>query len=74
MYNSPDLTAQLAREHHRAMLAEARQRQLRHQLDLPASRPLKATRTLVRRLAAVFASPSPIGRAGATAPQVPDAL
>lgn len=74
MYNSPDLTAQLAREHHRAMLAEARQRQLRHQLDRPASRPLRVTRTLVRRLATVFSSPSPIGHAGATTPQVSDAL
>ena len=74
MYNSPDLTAQLAREHHRAMLAEARQRQLRNQVDRPASRPLRVTRTLVRRLVTVFGSPSPIGRAAATAPQVPDAL
>jgi hypothetical protein len=50
-----DRMGQLASEHHREMLADARQRRLRPQHSRPASRPLRATSTLTRRLVAAIA-------------------
>ncbi len=55
MYASPDRLGQLARDHHREMVAAARQRQLRPERGRPAPR-LPA---LARRLAAAFAKPTP---------------
>jgi hypothetical protein len=50
-----DRLGQVANQHHREMLADAGQRQLRHQPGRPASRTLKATSTLTRRLVAAIA-------------------
>jgi len=49
MFTYPDRIGQLAREHHHQMLAQASQRQLRHQRSHPAA----GTR-IIRRLAAVI--------------------
>ena len=53
--SSYDRLGQLAQQHHREMLANARQRQLRHQQGRAAGRTLKATSTLTRRLVAAIA-------------------
>ncbi|HXZ73780.1 MAG TPA: hypothetical protein VEH31_23320, partial [Streptosporangiaceae bacterium] len=50
MFTHPDRIGQLAREHHHQMLAQASQRQLRHQHSRPA-----ATTRIIRRLAALIA-------------------
>ena len=50
MFTHPDRIGQLAREHHHQMLAQASQRQLRHQHTRPA-----ATTRIIRRLAALIA-------------------
>jgi hypothetical protein len=50
MFTHPGRLGQLAREHHRQMLARASQRQLRHQHGRPA-----ASTRIVRRLAAAIA-------------------
>jgi hypothetical protein len=50
MFTHPDRIGQLAREHHHQMLAQASQRQLRHQHGRPA-----ASTRIIRRLAAVIA-------------------
>jgi hypothetical protein len=54
MYTQIDRIGQLAHEHHREMLAEARRRQLRHQPGRPAPRTSRAS-TIARRLSAAFA-------------------
>ena len=63
MFTHPDRIGQLAREHHHQMLAQASQRQLRHQ----HSRPAASTR-IIRRLAAVIAG------AGMVPAQAPGAI
>jgi hypothetical protein len=50
MFTHPDRIGQLASEHHHQMLAQASQRQLRHQRGRPA-----ASTRIVRRLAAAVA-------------------
>jgi len=50
MFTHPDRIGQLALEHHHQMLAQASQRQLRHQHSRPA-----ATTRIIRRLAALIA-------------------
>ena len=50
MVTHPDRIGQLAREHHHQMLAQASQRQLRHQPSRPAG-----TTRITRRLAALMA-------------------
>ena len=50
MFTHPDRIGQLAREHHHQMLAQASQRQLRHQHGCPA-----ASSRIIRRLAAMIA-------------------
>jgi len=68
MFSHPDRIGQLASEHHHQMLAQASQRQLRHQHDRPAaSNPGRPAR-IARRLAAAIA------RAGAAAAQAPGAI
>jgi len=55
MFTHPDRIGQLASEHHHQMLAQARQRRLRHQ----HRRPPVSTR-IVRRLAAAIAGAGPV--------------
>jgi hypothetical protein len=55
MFSHPDRIGQLAREHHRQMLADASQRQLLHQDDRPAARTPGAVARMTRRLAAAIA-------------------
>ncbi len=62
MFTHPDRIGQLADEHHHQMLAQASQRQLRHQHGRPA-----ASTRIIRRLAAAIAG------AGVTA-QAPGAI
>ena len=50
MFTHPDRIGQLAREHHHQMLAQASQRQLRHQHGRPA-----ASTRIIRRLTAMIA-------------------
>lgn len=63
MFTHPDRIGQLAREHHHQMLAQASQRQLRHQHTRPA-----ATTRIIRRLAALIAG------AGAVPAQAPGTI
>jgi hypothetical protein len=65
MYTHPDRIGQLVDEHHRELLADARQRQLRRH-----SRPAPGTpgTTITRRLAAVIA------RLGVAAARVPESV
>jgi hypothetical protein len=51
MFTHPDPLGQLAAEHHRQMLAEARQRTLRHQRGRPSSRTPDIALRITRRLA-----------------------
>ncbi len=51
----PNLAGQLAREHHRQMLAEAGQRQLRHRHRQQAARNAGAAGTIIRRVATAIA-------------------
>jgi len=53
MFTHPDLASQLAREHHRQMLAEAGQRQLRRRHQ--ATRNASAAGTIIRRVATAIA-------------------
>jgi hypothetical protein len=53
MFTNPSI-GQLARDHHREMLAEARQSQLRHQASRSGSRTLRAPSSLSRGLTAVI--------------------
>ena len=62
MFTHPDRIGQLAREHHHQMLAQASQRQLRHQHSRPA-----ATTRIIRRLAALM-------RAGVVPAQAPGTI
>ena len=70
MFINPNLATRLAREHHRQLLAEASQRQLRHQHSRPA-----ATR-MIRRLATLIAGAGamPAPAAGAIWPARPHPL
>ena len=67
-----DRIGQLAQQHQREMLADARRqqlrRELRHQQDRPAPRIFNAASAITRRLAAAFAG---VGRAPA---RTPDAI
>ena len=54
--SSYDRLGQLANQHHHEMLADARQRELRHQQG--RSRTLRAPSALTRRLSAVIAKAS----------------
>jgi hypothetical protein len=67
-----DRIGQLAQQHQREMLADARRqqlgRELRHQQDRPARRIFSTASAITRRLAAVFAR---VGRAPA---RTPDAI
>jgi hypothetical protein len=62
MFTNPDLATQLAREHHRELLAQASQRRLRHQNRRPA--PARITRILAAAIA----------RAGSVAAQATGAM
>jgi hypothetical protein len=55
MSTQPDRLGQLAREHHHQMLAEASQRQLRHQHGRPAPATQGAATRITRRLATAIA-------------------
>jgi hypothetical protein len=55
MFTHPDRVSQLAREHHRQMLAEASQRPLRRQHRHPATRTANAAATIIRHLATAIA-------------------
>jgi hypothetical protein len=55
MYTHPEITSQLGREHHRQMLAAARQRQLRRQHGHQAPKAADIAATVIRRLATVIA-------------------
>ena len=63
MFTHPDRIGQLAGGHHHQMLAQASQRQLRHQHGRPA-----ASTTIIRRLAAAIA------RTRAVTTQAPGAI
>jgi hypothetical protein len=68
MFTHPDRIGQLAAEHHRDMLAEARLRALRHQQGRPSSRTPRIALRIARRLATA------ITRADAEAAQTPGAI
>ena len=55
MFTHPDLTSQLAREHHRQMLAEASRRQLRRRYSHRATSTANGASKIIRRLAAAIA-------------------
>jgi hypothetical protein len=55
MFTHPDLVGQLAREHHRQMLAEASQRQLRRRHSHQATRNAGAAGKIIRRVATAIA-------------------
>ena len=63
MFTHPDRIGQLAGEHHHQMLAQASQRQLRHQHGRPA-----ASTRIIGRLAAAIA------RTGVVTAQAPGAI
>ena len=67
MFTHPDRIGQLASEHHRHMLAQARQRTLRHQHGRRSSRMPDAAVRITRRLAAA------ITRAGVVTAETPAA-
>jgi hypothetical protein len=60
MFNQPDRIGQLAREHHHQMLAEASQRQLRHQHGSAAPATAGTATRITRRLAAAIARFGPV--------------
>ena len=62
MFTHPDPLGQLAAEHHRQMLAEARQRALRHQHGRPPSRTPAIARRITRRLAAAITRATAVPR------------
>ena len=55
MFTQPDRIGQLARERHQQMLAEASQRQLRHQHGRPAPATPGTVTRITRRLTAAIA-------------------
>jgi hypothetical protein len=55
MFTQPDRIGQLASEHHHQMLAEASQRQLRHQQSRPAPATPGPVTRITHRLAAAIA-------------------
>ena len=55
MSTHPDLTSQLAREHHRQMLAQAGRRQLRRRRGHQAARNANGVGTIIRRVATAIA-------------------
>jgi hypothetical protein len=55
MFTHPGLTSQLAREHHRQMLAEASRRQLRRRHSHQATRNASGAGKIIRRIAAAIA-------------------
>jgi len=59
MFTHPDPLGQLAAEHHRHMLAEARQRTLRHQHGRPPSRTPAIALRITRRLATAITKADP---------------
>jgi hypothetical protein len=63
MFSHPDRIAQLARDHHRQMLAQASQRQLGRQHGQQATRTATAAGTIIHRVATA------IGGAGVAAVQ-----
>jgi hypothetical protein len=65
MFAQPDRIGQLARENHNQMLAEASQRQLRHQHGHPAPATSGPATRITRRLAAAIAR---LGTVAAEAP------
>jgi hypothetical protein len=65
MFTQPDRIGQLARENHNQMLAEASQRQLRHQHGHSAPATPGAATRITRRLAAAIAG---FGSVAAEAP------
>jgi hypothetical protein len=67
MFTHPGSLGQLAAEHHRNMLAEARQRTLLHQHGRPSSKTPAIALRITRRLATA------ITRAGPVAAQTPAA-
>ncbi|MGO8891743.1 MAG: hypothetical protein ACLP8X_23965 [Streptosporangiaceae bacterium] len=60
MSTHPYLASQLAREHHRQMLAAASQRQPRPRQGHQASRTADAAAKIIRRLATLIAKPDDI--------------
>jgi hypothetical protein len=54
MFPHPGLTSQLAREHHRQMLAGASQRQLRRRHSHPTTKRASGARMIIRRIAAAI--------------------
>jgi hypothetical protein len=60
MFTHPDPLGQLAAEHHRQMLAEARQRTLRHQRGRPSSRTPDIALRITRRLATAITRAGPV--------------
>jgi hypothetical protein len=60
MFTHPDPLGQLAAEHHRQMLAEARQRTLRHQHGRPSPRTPDIARRITRRLATAITRADPV--------------
>jgi hypothetical protein len=61
MYSSPDRIGQLARDHHREMLAAARRREPRPERSRPAPRLPALTRRLVAAFAKSSPTPTPAG-------------
>ena len=55
MFTHPGLTSQLAREHHRQMLAEASRRQLRRRHGHQATRNASGAGKIIRRIATAIA-------------------
>jgi len=60
MFTHPDPLGQLAAQHHRQMLAEARQRTLLHQHGRRSSRTPDIALRITRRLATAIASAGPV--------------
>jgi hypothetical protein len=61
MFTHPDRLGQLAREHHRDLLAQASQRQLTHQHRRPAPGTPRPAAGFTRRLAAAIARAGLVG-------------
>ena len=66
MCTHPDLTSQLAREHHRQLLAEASRRQLRRRHGHLATRNASGTGKIIRRVAAAIAGAGSAALPGST--------
>jgi hypothetical protein len=56
MFSHPDRIGQLARENHLQMLAEASQRQLRHQHSQQTARTATVAATIIRRVTTAIGS------------------